>query len=775
MPAYDHLPLVRLPQRFERRKSGGGVSPTRDYGTHSRKLQQDVEATIAAHKRRAPPEFVNPSLIMRVRMDGMTMEETWENLGMTLLGSDDDRSMVLFASDQELTQFQEQLAAYARGVPQGKKAPSYSGFINRVLSISPLEPRDRIGIRFREEGMTEVDDFEVGRTYLIDIELWDFGSRDIRERKLDEIATYIELRGGEVFERYVGPSITMLRARIDGGVFSSILGVPEIASVDLPPEPDAIIGDSLNTPLSDVGEPSSVPEDAPVVGVIDSGVNDHPLLLDVLVGAIGVPAALGTNDGWGHGTGVGGAVLYGDLRSQFSSPTLTRQARIASARVLNDSGNFDERRLVPSQMKEALTALHRDYGCRVFVIAIGDRRPYEANKVGPWAATLDEIARELDAVIVIAAGNRSPRSGTRIEQAVTEYPTYLLEAANRLCEPASAVNAVTVGAIAHGPGLSADHAEYLSIRPITSAFEPAPFTRAGPGVGGVIKPDFVDFGGTLVFDALTNRLRPYLGDTYPAAGVVALHHDFGTRLFKSASGTSYAAPLVAGKAAKILTRFPRASANLVRALLSNAARVPEEATSRIAPLGANAVRSVCGNGLVDVERACNSDDHRVVFFAEDELDLDHFAVYRIPIPDLFQDGGRRTIRISLAYDPPVRHTRADYVGVGMDFRLVRGCDSDFVFEHYRRRTKEDGAHPELANKYQCKLDPGPRERERGTLQTASVTFTRSTAQYGDSYYLVVRCLSGWASLARQRFAIVVELEHRAEVKLYARLRVRQRV
>ncbi|MGT2467781.1 hypothetical protein ACVOMV_27465 (plasmid) [Mesorhizobium atlanticum] len=60
------------------------------------------------------------------------------------------------------------------------------------------------------------------------------------------------------------------------------------------------------------------------------------------------------------------------------------------------------------------------------------RRVYDGGKVGTWAATLDELARELDVVIVVSAGNRAPRAGNRIEQAVTEYPGYLTEEGNRL-------------------------------------------------------------------------------------------------------------------------------------------------------------------------------------------------------------------------------------------------------------------------------------------------------------------------------------------------------
>jgi subtilisin family serine protease len=427
-------------------------------------------------------------------------------------------------------------------------------------------------------------------------------------------------------------------------------------------------------------------------------------------------------------------------------------------------------------MREAIGALNARFGCRIFVISLGDRkRSYDGGKVGTWAATLDELARELDIVIVVSSGNRVPRSGNRLEQGITEYPRYLLEDSNRFFEPAGALNVLTVGSLAHGEGVGADMSEYANVRPITREYEPSPFSRVGPGIGGSTKPDVVDVGGTLVFDGAVGRLRP--GEELPSAGVLTLHHDYLTRLFTAGSGTSYAAPRVAFSAAQIFARFPSASANLVRALLVGSAEIPDPARERMALLGGDATRAVLGYGLVDLERAAYSDDARVVLYGEDELALDHFAVYRIPIPEPFQrEKGERSIRVTLAYDPPVRHTRADYAGVGMSFRLVRGCAPELIFEHYRKRAKEEGRFPELASRFDCNLNPGARAREKGTVQCATATFKRSVEAYGDDYYLVVRCEAGWASAVdRQRFAVVVEISQKAQVQLYERIRQRIRV
>lgn len=776
MPQHDHLPLIRLPERLERRKHGGGSAPTRAAEQHAPKIRTELATAIASQRRQRPAAFIDPSLILRVQMSGMTMEEDWEALGLTLLSSDADKNLILFSSSDDLADFNERLNAYERAIPAGQRNPRYAGFVNRIDEIGAVEARDRIGIRLREEGFTDADDFNDDETYVLDIELWDIGRRDLRVSKIQEIARYIEGTGGEIFDQYIGPSISMLRAQATGEVVRVLLSVPEIAFVDLPPVPDVDHGDHLELEVGDLPELLPVDENSPIIGILDSGINRHPLLEDVIVGEIGVPDELGTADVWGHGTRVGGIAAFGDLEAQLDSANLSRGIRLVSAKVITDQGEFHERRLLPGQMRETISTLNAEHGCRIFVISLGDtRRSNDEGRVGPWAATLDELASELDVLIIVSSGNRSPRGGVRLEQAVTDYPNYLLEDANRLCEPAGAVNVLTVGALANGNGIAPEHINDANIRPIAEYLEPSPFTRVGPGAAGSTKPDLVDLGGTMIFDAVTRSLRRAPG--IPEAGVLTLHHQFLDQLFTTGSGTSYAAPLVAYKAAQILRQIPNASTNLLRALLVGSASVPEESSERLQILGENASSRICGNGLVDEERASFSDDHRVVLYSEDELETDHFAIYRIPVPDVFQTGGRRTIRVCLAYDPPVRRTRADYRGITMNFRVIRGCDENLVAEHFRHRAQDEEAFPEIANRFQCTLTPGPKSRERNSVQSASVTFSRDTTEYGDEYFLVVRCNGGWAAedVDRQRFAVMVELEHQAQIQIYTRLRGQIRV
>lgn len=341
-------------------------------------------------------------------------------------------------------------------------------------------------------------------------------------------------------------------------------------------------------------------------------------------------------------------------------------------------------------------------------------------------------------------------------------------------EPGTAVNVLTVGSLAHSNGLQDNDEEQAGVVPLTAQGHPSPFTRIGPGVNEILKPDFVDFGGTVVFDGPTQTLSD--ARTRAAAGVISLNRGYIERMLTAVSGTSFASPLVAYKAAMVRETFPQASANLVRALLAISADWPDAAVECLADLGDDETMRILGNGVIDIEKALNSNDNRVVLYREDALDVNRFAVYEVPVPQVFQAGnGRRHIRVALAFDPVVRHTRLDYAGLSMSFDLYRGATAQEVFDACRKWEKAEGDAFSLLGSRRCRFFPATRLRGKGTLQRGTFVAHRSLENYGDTYYLAVRCEAGWASALtpNQRFAVAVELGYEAEIALYQR--VRQRV
>jgi hypothetical protein len=433
-------------------------------------------------------------------------------------------------------------------------------------------------------------------------------------------------------------------------------------------------------------------------------------------------------------------------------------------------------------MQLAIHALH-ERGCRIINISLGDmhRVPYDDGRASQWAAVLDTLARDLDIVIIVSAGNsaggdRAPW-GPQAEQITQTYPDYLVASANRIVDPATAAIALTVGSLAHANGLPTDNLGGAELRAIASSNMPTPVTRSGPGINKSIKPDLVDFGGTCLFDGLGQRIAT--GDHFASAGMLTLRPDYLAGLLTAATGTSIAAPRIAFKAALLLRATPTASANMVRALLALSADIPTETVQCLDGLGKDAVRACCRYGMPDIARALDSEERRVVLIADhQELATDQFALYRVPLPKEFQTTkGARSIKVSLAFDPPVRHTRLEYLGLRLNYHLIRGMTPDAIFEHFRHRTKDEERFDDLPSSAQCHLKPSRDIRGTSTLQAATFKMLQNIDRYGDDYYLAVFAerRSAGEEITHQRFAVAVELAHQVEINLYNQLRTRVRV
>ena len=167
------------------------------------------------------------------------------------------------------------------------------------------------------------------------------------------------------------------------------------------------------------------------------------------------------------------------MRSCIERREFQAQARLLSGKIVNDAGNFDDRRLVPAQVDEIVRALH-PFGCRIFNLSLEFMRSvYSGGKAGLWTATLDLLARELDILFVVSCGSsgRLPANGDH-EDHLLGYPRYLLQESSRILEPAAAANALSVGAIAH----SAAVREELRRRRLSPAYcSPRP-TSAVPSL-----------------------------------------------------------------------------------------------------------------------------------------------------------------------------------------------------------------------------------------------------------------------------------------------------
>ena len=178
-----------------------------------------------------------------------------------------------------------------------------------------------------------------------------------------------------------------------------------------------------------------------------------------------------------------------------------------------------------------------------------------------------------------------------------------------------------------------------------------------------------------------------------------------------------------------------------------------------------------------------SGDRRVTLIAQSQVLIDSFHLYEVPVPEEFRRAaGKKRVVVSLAFDPPVRRRRAEYLGVEMSFALIRGKTVDEIVEAYRALTREEreavrrreitmpGA---LQAPFRCDLKPGPTVLAGSTLQRCEWTFQREQQDYGESWYLLVRADRNWAppEVVNQDFGLAVCLEAE-EPRLYTLVRQR---
>ena len=779
MPALPHLILPRVEYELVRRKTGFGLNPAREYRTHGRRLRNQLDTVLHRFRTVRLPRGINPDLILRVQLNheaGLD-EEMWERCGLTLLSIDENKTLILFSSDEELAGFNRRLEEYQAGPTREKqKSSPHSGLFSCIDEIGVVQPEDRIGRLVRMAGITTPENFQANESYTVDVELWDLGVRQLCRQRLNEIRTYIESCNGRVTDDYFGESMVLFRTQCRGEVVRALLEIQSVALVDLPPQPSLTIGEYLDLGIHDFPDIDPPDETAPSVTVLDSGlVSAHPLVAPAVGEATTIPARWGDGtDEHGHGTMVCGLALYGDVEKCIEERSFVPQLTLYSGRVVNAQCEFDDESLITSQMRDAIEYFRNTYDCRAFNLSLGDGRlTYNGGKVSPWASVLDTLTRELDVVIVVSAGNyiHQPDANGTPDEHVQDYPRYLLRNEARIIEPATGAIVLTVGSLSDKADVPPGFAENsVAFRPIALPGQPSPFTRTGLGLGGAIKPELCSPGGNTAYDGLLRDVRNNVREL----SVVSLNREYLNRLFETATGTSFATPKITHMAARLFGTFPDASANLIRAFLVASAKVPEPSLNLLEPLGTGTVYRVCGYGCPDLETAWASDENRVVLFSEAELGLDNFHIYEVPIPEeLIVTNGTRRISVTLSFDPPVRHSRFDYLGTKMSFRLIRGRSLEEVVRAFTPRAKDETVEPLRSDN--CRMHPGPRSREGGTLQRAVFTMRRAPQRdYGDTYYLVVRCEKKWAREEHepQRYAVVVVLEHSVDVNLYARARLR---
>lgn len=810
---FEHLKLPRINIELPRRSNPGfGGNKRTNITEQSKHLLGQISILTEPVKEKMNPFRLDPKLIFKLKVakKGYISDDLVTLTGLNCLAREPNKAIVVFSSDNQLTEFKKRLENYS----QIKYGPKYE-YLGAIDDVLPLEREDRIG-RLLELKPVELDELAA-----LDLELWHTGDRKEMEKYLDGIAETLEYLSSEtarmrMSDRYIGEYLCIARIKVTHEVLELLLEVEIVKEIDRPPQPAFESTADYNLPISDFPEVVSPPEENCGILVIDSGVQrGHPLIAPVLGEAEVFPDEKrqfikgSADDVNGHGTNVAGIAIYGDVENCIKQRSFDPTVWLFSARVTNDDNKYDEDILVETQLDRAIRAFVEQYpNCKVINISLGnaDQIYRDGLKQFRLAAKIDEIAYEYqhkNIVFVISAGNAFYEEAKSDEQLRTDYPNYLLNKNARIIDPATSAIALTVGSLSFGRGSITEPSEVRRQAIAKLRGYPSPFTRTGFGVDGMIKPDVVDFGGDLVLDlsyreSLGLPKTNVLSDNVAGVSVLTLSKDYYSSLFHICSGTSFAAPRVANLAAQLFTKYPDASSNLIRALIVNSAVLPQEIPPEFQGKGKSSPSeqlkkqlAIYGYGQPELQRAMYSVENYVVL-SEDNISLKvgSFHIYEIPQlpPEFFEVKGTRILSITLAFDPPTRPTRGDsYLGVTMEFDLFKGIDREIVKNAYEAASKTslpdestDNTKGKLIKKYgsgiEVKLFPGSNVRKKGTIQRGQVEITSRAKKYDTgNMTLVVSCNRKWANpdeIEMQRYALVACISHSdPKVDLYNRMKI----
>ncbi|MCY1715850.1 S8 family serine peptidase [Microbacterium sp. SL62] len=516
---------------------------------------------------------------------------------------------------------------------------------------------------------------EVDDVTTVDVSIWPTsvasrGALKVAKERLDEVEALItsdtDGRVRVLLSDASNPDRIHLRAQVDRATLDALLNHPLVERVRGPLAIDVRAEDLSAAPRP---TDSITPAGAPI-GVIDDLVSTaNPWMHNVVratrdfpsSGALGTPTTHGTHvaaiAAWGRVADLLGGTVDRDPRPIYA-------ARVAHSNAQGQAELADEPTL---QVESAMRWLASE-NVRIVVFAYAQAYADSGALPADLSAVIDMLARELDMVVIVSAGNLTALpSGTHWK---TDYPQYLEDENARIAAPGTAALALTVGSIAHTDQV--DVSRFPGGVGIAPAGKGAPFSRTGPTGTGQQKPEFGGYGGSWAWNHDTDALL--INDANVSA--ISLTPASGGRLFSTVAGTSYAAPHVANEVAKIATRYPAAGANLLRALTALSAEPPHHMPNV----------QHAAYGVPRAENVLESEGSRAILVHEGIIDGNTYQVIELPVPEQFASGAwERELRVALAFDPAVRRSRREYISCHIDVDFVRNISLDEIKEIWRRQ------------------------------------------------------------------------------------------
>ena len=813
-----HIGIEREPDiapERRRRPGQGPRLPQRNRSSHGDEIRSDLGAAVASIEAARQTAGISTDRLLVVEFQSRdtgcrkVFEERFsasvvdERAVQQVPGSATDidltQVLVQFPSHEELNRLNAEADQYRLDAHRSTVLPPglRRSFFDGLETIRTVTREERIGARLQTDG------FPNAELFYIDVDLWHPGTPKGAREVLNNVRQICAAHQGRIAEDMRTSSLVLARVQGTRRLAETLLDLDFVAQVNLPPVLPAVYGSLFDSiqPLQDHAQPIG---NEPVVAVLDSGVlSGHGLLRGWIVDERDFDSGENTVvDQHGHGTQVAGLVVYGDVAQCIESGVWVPEVLIANAKVLRrDPLNencviFPEEHRPEAIVEQAIRHFHETRGCRVFNLSLGNQADvYLGGRQFAWAEVLDNLARELNSVIVVSAGNNAnppmPTGvSTREEFQAGVRDALLNDPAARLSNPATSAIAITVGSLAR------------SARPRTrDAFAgapegaPAPFSRLGPGYEGkatqrAVKPEFVAYGGNFALQAIAGGAPRWLmNDLHLGEPTTRLNTD-GGRSLTSVSATSFAAPHVSNAAAwayrAVEDAIGVADANLTRALLGVSSATPpcgdEWLLDPSREVTWERLRMV-GYGMLNLPRVRSSLANDACLIATDRVDEDHWHLYAVAVPPAFSTGrGNRGISVALAFDPPVRASRREYLSRTMWFEFLKGLTSSEIL-NFRTRYTGTGTAPSLTQSMLINMRPTKSDVQWSTLQVRhkewnqSRNFPTANGATEPVIHILVGCQSRFphGEGTDQRYGLAVRFWHSSsEVEIYQQLQTQIR-
>jgi hypothetical protein len=538
-------------------------------------------------------------------------------------------------------------------------------------------------------------------------------------------------------------------------------------------------------------------ENSVVVCILDSGVqNQHPLLSNFIPENnlfSYKPEDWGTHDGWprgGHGTGMAGLVLYGDLTTVMSETSnIQIFHQLESVKLINNRDPHNPE-LYGAVTIDAVSSpiISAPFRPRIYCMAVTDKDQAYYGRPSSWSASLDKITfgneeANLEQQLFFVSG------GNVFIETPDEFPNK--NSCESVHDPAQAFNAITVGAYTEMDTI--DHEKFPDSELLANrgGMSPSNSTSIIWENEWAVKPDLVMEGGNLL-NQRGNIITP------DSLQLLTTHKEYRTTLLQTFGDTSAATALASRFAAQLKNEYPDFWPETIRGLMIHSAEWTQTMLGGkdIQEVESNDKRNLLrsfGYGVPNLKKALYSAQNSLTLIAEKEIipykkdgsiKFNDIHYFELPWPvEVLQEYLSETdvkLNITLSYfiepNPGSRKysNKFSYQSHGLRFNVISpNEDAETFHKRVNKNTREEGESGFSGEKWII----GSRHRDKGSIHRDF--WIGSGADLSTRNQIAVYPVSGWYRMRNKlekydssvRYSLIVTIEApKIDVDIYTPIR-----